>query len=85
MTDDFVDRLAVWAEIEKVVHCTLPKPRTLNAKPGYRTVNVPRPFKQQIARARCLLATAGWREATRGHSVRGTTPGSAPESAANRR
>ena len=64
MADDFVDRLAVWAEIEKVVHCTLPKPRTLNAKPGYRTVNVPRPFKQQIARARCLLATAGRRETT---------------------
>ena len=85
MTDDFVDRLARRAGIKKVIHCTYRIPAYQNAKPEYAAVNLLRPFKQQIPRARCLLATAGWREATRGHSVRGTTPGSAPESAANRR
>jgi hypothetical protein len=39
----------------------------LNAKPEYGTVNLPSPFKQQIARARCLLATAERREEVVGH------------------
>ena len=63
MTDDFVDRLARRAGIKKVVHCTYRIPAYQNAKPEYAAVNLPRPFKQQIARARCLLATAGRREA----------------------
>ena len=64
MTDDFVDRLARRAGIKKVVHCTYRIPACQNAKPEYAAVNLPRPFKQQIARARCLLATAGRRETT---------------------
>jgi hypothetical protein len=63
MADDFVDRLARRAGIKKVVHCTYRIPAFQNAKPEYAAVNLPRPFKQQIPRARCLLATARWREA----------------------
>ena len=85
MADDFVDRLARRAGIKKVVHCTYRIPAYQNAKPEYAAVNLLRPFKQQIPRARCLLATAGWREAAGGHSVRGITPGSAPQCAGNRR
>ena len=67
MTDDFVDRLARRAGIKKVVHYTYRIPAYQNAKPEYAAVNLPRPFKQQIPRARCLLATARWREAAGGH------------------
>jgi hypothetical protein len=67
MADDFVDRLARRAGIKKVVHCTYRIPAFQNAKPEYAAVNLPRPFKQQIPRARCLLATARWREAAGGH------------------
>ena len=67
MADDFVDRLARRAGIKKVVHCTYRIPAFQNGKPEYAAVNLPRPFKQQIPRARCLLATARWREAAGGH------------------
>jgi hypothetical protein len=69
MADEFVDRLASRAEIEKVVHRTYRIRRTLNAMPEYAAVNLPRPSKQQIRRARCLLATIGRREAAGGHCL----------------